>query len=85
MNYHFDPGLLGNNCRGWIGGFQDSCFKVVTTKASWSQAKGICRDIGGDLAQLDTHATNAFIVGNLALATSKVHPVDKACYLHYSY
>ena len=72
------PGLLGDNCHaGWIGGFQDRCFKIVETRSTWAQAKGICKDIGGELTILDSQARNAFLVGNLALATSKLYRQSK--------
>ena len=51
------PGLLGDNCHaGWIGGFQDRCFKIVETRSTWAQAKGICKDIGGELTILDSRS-----------------------------
>lgn len=72
LSHFSSPGLLGDNCHaGWIGGFQDRCFKIISTQSTWSQARGICKDIGGDLTILDSLARNAFIAGNLALTTSK--------------
>ena len=51
-------GLGGGS--GWIASplaGVNSCIKVVTNqKASWSQALGICRDMGGYLAALETEA-----------------------------
>lgn len=44
---------------GWISSplaaSSDSCYKFVTTqKATWAQAEGLCRDMGGYLAILES-------------------------------
>ena len=41
--------------KGWIASTMDSCFKFVVSKmATWSQAQGLCRDMGGYLATLES-------------------------------
>ena len=47
----------GRGCSsGWIDGPDHSCYKFVTgQKVTWSQAVGLCRDMGGHLTTLDSH------------------------------
>ena len=49
-------------------GTGDSCFKfMITTPLAWQSAEGMCRDMGGNLATLDTQLKTAFINGYLLM------------------
>ena len=47
---------LSASCpNGWVPGPTDNCYKfVMTPKASWTKAQGLCSDMGGGLATLDS-------------------------------
>ena len=47
---------------GWVHG-NESCYKFVSTPATWRVAQGTCRDMGGSLAVLDSARKNAFVTG----------------------
>ena len=47
---------------GWIEGFK-TCYKFVSTPATWGAAQGLCRDMGGNLAVIDNVKKSAFITG----------------------
>ena len=46
----------------WVDGYE-SCYKFVSTPATWRVAQGTCRDMGGNLAVLDSARKNAFVTG----------------------
>ena len=55
---------IGSACpSGWVAGTCESCYKFMTTPAMWHQARGICADMGGHLATLETEHEAAFIAG----------------------
>ncbi|KAF6033443.1 hypothetical protein EB796_008249 [Bugula neritina] len=45
-----------NSCpSGWIAGPFTNCYKfVISQKVTWRAAQGLCRDMGGTLATLDS-------------------------------
>ena len=45
---------------GWTC-FKTRCFRLVTTKYKWSQARTNCQSLGGDLAVMNTAEKQSFI------------------------
>lgn len=47
---------MGVSCpNGWVPGPVDNCYKfVMNPKATWHTAQGLCRDMGGEMAVLDS-------------------------------
>ena len=40
---------------GWVKSGMDGCYKFVTQdKKTWTEARGMCQDMGGDLVSLET-------------------------------
>ena len=51
--------------------FKDSCFVAfIKPKASWNDARYVCKSLGGDLAKITSAAKNRFAYGLIA---GKVH------------
>ena len=49
---------------GWVESPLDICYKfVIDQKTSWSQAQGLCLDMGGHLATLESEAEIIWIKG----------------------
>lgn len=55
---------LGLCPAGWVPGGL-SCYKFVSKPLTWTEANGMCRELEGQLAVLDTAEKNAFITGYL--------------------
>ena len=47
---------------GWVENC-DRCYKFMMTNAIWTQADGLCRDLGAQLVTIDSEQKSAFLNG----------------------
>ena len=51
-----------------MGCYISSCYKFVSSPTkTWDQALGLCRDMGGDLAVVDSIQKSSYLTGYLLI------------------